>query len=306
MAVGDSISPDWVVKQVLQSHEGQVAGHPGTLQSLKGPNGEVLVIKESLDKEVAFYESLRKSSSGPEHELVNQWMPKYYGSLPPTPPSTKPFVILQDLLSDYKRPNVLDIKLGTQLWDDDASEEKRQRMEQASRDSTSGQTGIRLTGWRTWNAAQDRYIAISKAFGKSIKSNQLQLGLKAFFGLLSADESRSFFEVAKSMEAINSERVPDSVAHDSKSMQHLLAAVFLPILDRLISLFEKLEIRIRGGSLLVVYEGDEQLRQTSNAEVMSLRIIDFAHATMVQGKGPDKGVLLGLNTVKRLVTEICQ
>lgn len=142
------LDPTWVAQQALRVNEGQVAGHPGSLQSLRGPNGEALIIKQSLDGEVAFYEMLRAADSSNTAAPLLEWIPRYYGSLPPASPDDKPSVILEDLLSKYKRPNVLDIKLGTQLWDDKSSEDKKRRMEEASRNTTSFETGIRLTGWR--------------------------------------------------------------------------------------------------------------------------------------------------------------
>lgn len=57
-------------------------------------------------------------------------------------------LVLENLTHRFLRPNVLDIKLGTQLYDEDASAEKRERMQRASEASTSGTTGIRLTGFQ--------------------------------------------------------------------------------------------------------------------------------------------------------------
>lgn len=46
----------------------------------------------------------------------------------------------------FKHPNVLDVKLGQQLYDDDASTEKVARMTQTAVQTTSALFGIRLTG----------------------------------------------------------------------------------------------------------------------------------------------------------------
>lgn len=156
MASSQQLSPEWVRDQVLQAHDGQVAGHPGTLQALKGPNGESLIVKESLSSEVAFYEALQSQQSSTEdsaaavREFATEWIPKYYGSLPAAAggASQKPRIIIEDLLSGFQRPNVIDVKLGTQLWDENSSEEKKQRMDKASKETTSFETGVRLTGWR--------------------------------------------------------------------------------------------------------------------------------------------------------------
>ena len=56
--------------------------------------------------------------------------------------------MLENLSHAFAKPNILDIKLGTVLYDDAASPEKRARMEKTARDTTSLETGIRLTGFQ--------------------------------------------------------------------------------------------------------------------------------------------------------------
>jgi hypothetical protein len=56
-------------------------------------------------------------------------------------------LVLQNLSHTFSKPNILDIKLGTILWDEYATPEKRARMEKAARDTTSLETGVRLTGF---------------------------------------------------------------------------------------------------------------------------------------------------------------
>lgn len=48
----------------------------------------------------------------------------------------------------FQKPNLLDIKLGTVLYDEDATPEKRARMEKAAAETTSSETGIRITGFQ--------------------------------------------------------------------------------------------------------------------------------------------------------------
>ena len=56
--------------------------------------------------------------------------------------------MLENLSHAFAKPNILDIKLGTVLYGDDASPEKRARMEKTARDTTSFETGVRLTGFQ--------------------------------------------------------------------------------------------------------------------------------------------------------------
>lgn len=64
-------------------------------------------------------------------------------------------LVLQNLLYGYRKPCVLDVKLGTILYDEGASEEKKARMIKKAAQSTTLQTGMRLTGFQ-----------VSASFGK--------------------------------------------------------------------------------------------------------------------------------------------
>ena len=55
-------------------------------------------------------------------------------------------IVLENLAHNYTRPCVLDAKLGTELYDPDASAEKKARMEKQAKETTSHETGLRLTG----------------------------------------------------------------------------------------------------------------------------------------------------------------
>ena len=57
-------------------------------------------------------------------------------------------IVLENLSHPFLKPNILDIKLGTVLHDDSASEEKRARMIKTAKETTSFETGIRLTGFK--------------------------------------------------------------------------------------------------------------------------------------------------------------
>ena len=52
------------------------------------------------------------------------------------------FIILDNLIASYKLPCILDLKLGTQLWFDTDSEDKKRRHEEKSRRTTSKSMGI--------------------------------------------------------------------------------------------------------------------------------------------------------------------
>jgi hypothetical protein len=56
--------------------------------------------------------------------------------------------VLENLSFGFSKPNILDVKLGTVLYDDTAPPDKVARMEKAARNTTSFETGVRLTGFQ--------------------------------------------------------------------------------------------------------------------------------------------------------------
>jgi inositol-polyphosphate multikinase len=57
-------------------------------------------------------------------------------------------LVIENVAHGFRKPNILDIKLGTVLYDEDAPLDKKERMEKVARNTTSGETGIRLTGFQ--------------------------------------------------------------------------------------------------------------------------------------------------------------
>lgn len=55
-------------------------------------------------------------------------------------------MVLANLAYAYTRPNIMDVKLGTVLYAPYATDEKRQRMDRQAKETTTFETGIRLTG----------------------------------------------------------------------------------------------------------------------------------------------------------------
>lgn len=64
----------------------------------------------------------------------------------------RPFILyskaLENLANRFLKPKILDIKLRTRFYDDEASEEKKAQMIQTAKATTSVETGVRLTGFQ--------------------------------------------------------------------------------------------------------------------------------------------------------------
>lgn len=153
-SVDNFINPNSLSLKPLSS---QVAGHAASVYT---SDDDRFVVKKSLKKEIDFYNQIKSLSSSDNHDPhltdLFKYLPDYQGQtfIPSTDPQSEAkeeAIVIENLTSSKKfsRPNTLDIKLGTQLWDeDDATEEKKLRMDKVSKATTSGETGMRLTGWQ--------------------------------------------------------------------------------------------------------------------------------------------------------------
>ncbi|ORY28800.1 hypothetical protein BCR39DRAFT_186916 [Naematelia encephala] len=388
----------------------QVAGHQNVMSDASGS----LVIKLALAREIAFYQLVNSASRSSSLARLKPFVARFYGTLrlegrldgvggltqdgldTEIPES----VVLENLAHDYTHPSILDVKLGTILYDIDAKPEKKERMEKQARETTIATTGLRLTGAQTWHAASESYILTPKSFGKTIKPDQLSEGIKRFFPLpgdsipsfisLSPSSSKSTSTSATSdtpttASSGSSEPPPVQVTtvtqpSISNYVDHALPPpLLLRLLDLLLSqlraltdVLKVLEARFVGSSVLIVYEGDASrlsdaldrydaqqallaskpprqtytdvsdpdddgedddddeedeedddededgstssdsdpddgtradARKSRRCPPLSVRMIDFAHTRLVQGEGPDQGVLKGLTKLVELVTE---
>lgn len=238
-------------------------------------------------------------------------------------------LVLENLTHRFLRPNVLDIKLGTQLFDEEATDEKRIRMLRAAEATTSATTGIRLTGFQAspaserrgpeppsssrsscpdqrltdpipyatnaqvWDTRTQTYVQTDKVFGKSLRPDELDLGMARFFhpplSPLSVAERATLAGAAQAdghtsgsaaggatmttasyahPQSAPAPDQPPSLASPSTDATafgpaplplDLLLIVLRTLLRRLhelIDVLSDLEVRMRGASLLVVIEGD--------------------------------------------------
>ncbi|KAG8945042.1 hypothetical protein FRC03_001828 [Tulasnella sp. 419] len=271
----------------------QVGGHAGVLASEDGS----LVIKACLPAERDFYQIL---SSNPTLEGLRPHVPTFYGTLK----LEGKVEVLENLSHKFKKPNILDIKLGTVLYDESANEEKRARMIKTAAETTSLETGVRLTGFQVYDAKSDTFVNTPKSYGKSIKPSDLPGGIAKFFPTASEGgvEAKLLVPVVK---GVHSE------------------------IAQIRDVLKGIELRMVGGSLLIVWEGeaatlreaidkagstnadnnkpeaeDDEDSDTSTAGVgppLIVKLIDFAHTRLVPGEGPDEGVLLGLETTLKLL-----
>ncbi|KAJ3570002.1 hypothetical protein NP233_g4690 [Leucocoprinus birnbaumii] len=300
----------------------QVGGHAGVLTTEDGE----LLIKPALRQELAFYQQLQSDET---LSVLLPYVPKFIGTLrlegevDESKPqedgiAVKPFVDKADehfmfwmrfeVLMGYS-PNIMDIKLGTVLYDDGASPDKVARMIETAKKTTSLETGVRLTGFQVYDNLTGLAVNTPKSYGKSIKAAQLPEGIAKFFPIGIPPESSP--ESSSGLPAPLLQKILPGIREEVQEIRDV---------------FAELELRMVGGSLLIVYEGDwkkaqegvnrleedeaedeeevdedEEDAENKPGPPYVVKLIDFAHTKVVPGEGPDKGVLLGMDTVLMLL-----
>ncbi|KAA1475839.1 SAICAR synthase-like protein [Dentipellis sp. KUC8613] len=309
----------------------QVGGHAGVQTTADGS----LLIKPAYPLELEFYQSVMAM---PALVPLHPWIPRFLGTLrlegqrtddgevvqgvPSGLEEQKDCLVLENLTYPFLRPNILDVKLGTVLFDEDATPEKRTRMEERARSTTSLETGIRITGFQVFDNTTAKAVTTPKSYGRAITPADLPAGIARVF----------------------------PVAFDGSGIFGLPAHILVPILDALTDAVRAIrkavaavEIRMIGGSLLIVYEAewdraaegiewleahpgqfveeededededeneDEEQEEGDDDEMSTprkagppfvVKLIDFAHTRLKPGEGPDEGVLKGLDKVIELL-----
>ncbi|KAL1720288.1 hypothetical protein EV715DRAFT_197433 [Schizophyllum commune] len=326
----------------------QVGGHAGVQTTEDGS----LLIKPALPAELAFYQALSDDSP---FAPLRRYLPKFLGTLslagkveegedlekmgPPPAGAEKQNLVLENLSFPFKKPNILDIKLGTVLYDESASPEKVERMIKTAKETTSLETGVRLTGFQVYDNTTNAPINTPKSYGKSIKVTDLPNGIAKFFPV-----ARDVPPTYPTTQASSTDTTTTTTSESTTSSPTtgLPASTLLPILrgirrdvaairDHL----AKIEMRMVGGSVLIIYEADweraaEAAKRIGTAEevedeetdsdeeegeeekaadstlakpgpAFTVKLIDFAHTRLAPGEGPDAGVLLGLDTTLKLL-----
>ncbi|KAJ3044598.1 inositol hexakisphosphate kinase 3 [Rhizophlyctis rosea] len=255
----------------------QLAGHPNTITLL--PSGHLL--KASSSREISFY----KTAQSPSHASLKAFLPAFYGTkvtkgLDKEGKEKDVAVIeIEDLTAEYRNPCVMDIKLGRRLWSDDATEEKRLRMEEQARVTTSGQTGLRICGMKIYNPETDSYTTHDRTYGRSLTPQTLPTGIREFFLRSSSQTTSTSLQL-----------VPLSV----------LRTIHTSI-NKLIQTIKDENVRLYTSSLLIIYEGNATDYSCQKAEI---RLIDFAHAHFEDGIGCDDGAVFGLENLRGMVEDL--
>jgi len=318
--------------------DSQVGGHAGVLTTEDG----LLIIKPCLPKELEFYNQLAVDE---RLALLRPFVPKMYGTLKQMDPaegaealeqgSLDPSavgklldsspkegevnprhtesLVLGNIYAAFSKPAIMDLKIGTVYYDDDASPEKKARKMAEAAQTTALETGAKITGFQIFDHTTGENISVAKDYGKSLTASELPDAMRRFFPLTSG---QSETPVGAGLPKSLLVPVLSGLAADVQQIRDVL---------------EKMEFRMVNASLLVVYESDWDAARTSlersrtkaiehqeynededdeseddededeERRFCAVKLIDFAHTKLTPGRGKDEGVILGLDTTLRLL-----
>jgi inositol-polyphosphate multikinase len=298
-----------------------------------------VVVKPCTQAEITFYESVAES-----HADLVPHLPTFMGTLalsgdqnmaPEVPESgfittasgaqerlhgrklaTELHIVLENITHGFKKPNVLDLKLGAQLWDEAAKPEKRARLDEVSQKTTSGSLGFRIAGMRTYVGDKapepssdlkdlvehngSGYYVYNKMYGRNFQAEDIEQGFWAYILPEGREGEKKKAELSRAREVLD---------------------YFLGEVGDIQKVFEGKESRMYSASILLVYEGDlEEYEKTAKTlksyqpseddedvdlpKLAAVKVIDFAHATWHPGKGPDENALRGIRSTNTILKDL--
>ncbi|KAJ5997558.1 hypothetical protein N7499_006047 [Penicillium canescens] len=177
-------------------------------------------------------------------------------------------IVLENVACGFRRPNVLDVKLGARLWADDAPPAKRNKLDVVSKETTSSSLGFRIAGMKIWTGVngetdegertnpyatkcegaegekgevieKDGYRRYDKWYGRSFNEDTVKQGFETFLA------------GAKAGKVDRSQMVARRLAEELKNVQQVI---------------ESEESRMYSSSVLVIYEGDPEAMELAIEE----------------------------------------
>ncbi|KAI2502983.1 inositol phosphokinase [Fragilaria crotonensis] len=192
-------------------------------------------------------------------------------------------ILLQDVTSSFRRPCVMDIKIGTQTFEPDSSLEKQDK-ERRKYGEHQIAFGFRLVGMRKYDpthpaADQYGYLIWDKHYGRSLTSMESLI-----------DAFTTFFRASSNGQ--------NDILGSGKIRRKAVASV-LGLVRSLRHRFEDNQcLAFYSSSLLIVYDAED------NSDYANLRMVDFGHVR--RQAGGDPGYQHGLRTLSSILVELLE
>ncbi|KAG8435554.1 hypothetical protein GDO86_013478 [Hymenochirus boettgeri] len=164
----------------------QVAGHmygKDKVGILQHPDGTVLKQLQPPPRgprELNFYSMVFSPDCTNGFFLdLQMFLPKYFGTWSPPGSSKDLYLKLEDVTCKFKKPCIMDIKIGQKSYDPYASAEKVQQ--QISKYPLMEEVGFLVLGMRVYNVCSDSYETQNQHYGRSLTKETIKEGISKFF-----------------------------------------------------------------------------------------------------------------------------
>ncbi len=234
------------------------------------------------------------------------------------------YLLLENLVSKYRRPCVLDLKVGARQYADDVSASKKQRKISKANNTTLSSLGLRLCGMQVYSNKTGRYTCHNKYYGRQLTHATFRATILQFFhpdhggevrmGVLDklmaklndlrrVIESLDSFRFYTSSLLLTYDACTDSNPGSPDCLSPRSATNVASDQSSLRSSLSNYEIND------VLIDGDEE----RDMNRVDLRIIDFANSTHsgmatetggILHAGPDSGFLYGLEMLLDILQDI--
>ncbi|KAI8070321.1 hypothetical protein BC940DRAFT_345460 [Gongronella butleri] len=281
----------------LKRFDNQVAGHDKILQF---STHDLLVIKPCSDQERLFYEQSQ------QYDDFCEWIPECYGTLrqatdkeiklldasqdataiqkldnasspealansPAGTPAVDQRLCLENIVSGFTRPCIIDIKLGFRIYEDSADDAKKAKMIKNARGTTIESLGLRISGMKVYHPHDHAYILYPKQYGRERTKDNFVQGLQSFFYPCHRWENDDDYDTDANVPRHCSKiPVDDDDNDETKARAVPLGKKKIEwIVDHCIDTVSDLrdfaathpELHLTASSLLLVYEGDADAAQ---------------------------------------------
>ncbi|XP_035458396.2 inositol hexakisphosphate kinase 2 isoform X1 [Spodoptera frugiperda] len=112
------------------------------------------------------------------------------------------FLMMENITSSYRRPCVLDLKMGTRQHGDDATAEKRSKQIAKCAASTSATLGVRLCGMQVYVPETGACVRRDKYWGRALTESGLREALRDFFAAGAGLRARVVRQVLRDLDAL--------------------------------------------------------------------------------------------------------
>ncbi|XP_028826466.1 inositol polyphosphate multikinase isoform X2 [Denticeps clupeoides] len=106
-------------------------------------------------------------------------LPRYYGTWSSPDCPNDSYLKLEDITQLFRKPCIMDVKIGQRSYDPFASQEKREQ--QIKKYPLMEEIGFLLQGMRVYNVSTDSFTTYDQHYGRGLVKDTIKEGLSKFF-----------------------------------------------------------------------------------------------------------------------------